>query len=123
MADLHSVEIGEKLTRELLQLSPRPDGIFAFNDPMGIGAMHAITAAGLRIPEEIAVIGAGNLYYSRELRIPLSTIDQQTEQTGERTARLLLSLLEDKTPQQNKTVLIEPRLVVRASTDKSSVLS
>jgi LacI family transcriptional regulator len=90
---------------------------------MGIGAMHAITAAGLRIPEEIAVIGAGNLYYSRELRIPLSTIDQQTEQTGERTARLLLSLLEDKTPQQNKTVLIEPRLVVRASTDKSSVLS
>jgi len=121
MADLHSVEIGEGLTRELLKVSPRPDGIFAFNDPMGIGAIHAITDAGLRVPEDIAVIGAGNLYFSRELRIPLSTIDQQTEQTGERTARLLLSLLASKTPPQSKTILIEPKLVVRASTSKAAV--
>lgn len=121
MADLHSVEIGEELTRQLLAVNPRPDGIFAFNDPMGIGAIHAITAAGLRIPEDVAVIGAGNLYYSHELRIPLSTIDQQTEQTGERTARLLISLLESKTPQPSEKILVEPKLIVRASSDRSGL--
>jgi LacI family transcriptional regulator len=118
-ADVHSIESGEALTRNLLKLNPRPDGIFTFNDPMGIGAIHAIRDAGLRVPEDVAVVGAGNLYYNDELRVPLTTIDQQTEETGERTARLVLSLLESKTPPRNKTVIIEPKLVVRASTQRS----
>lgn len=118
-ADVHSIESGEALTRQLLKLKPRPDGIFTFNDPMGIGAIHAIRDAGLRVPEDIAVVGAGNLYYTEELRIPLTTIDQQTEETGERTAKLVLSLLESKTPQHPRTVLLPPKLIVRASTAKT----
>lgn len=114
-ADVHSIESGQELTRKLLELSPRPDGIFTFNDPMGIGAIHAIRDAGLRVPEDIAVVGAGNLYYSEELRIPISTIDQQTEETGERTAKLVLALLESKSAQKPRSVLIEPKLIVRAS--------
>jgi LacI family transcriptional regulator len=122
-ADIHSIESGEALTRKLLTLKPRPDGIFTFNDPMGIGAIHAIRDAGLRVPEDIAVVGAGNLYYNDELRIPLSTIDQQTEETGERTAKLVLSLLESKTPPRSRSIILEPKLVLRASTGRKPATS
>ncbi len=117
-ADIRSRESGEEMMKHLLGLTPRPDGVFAYNDPMAIGAIHAILATGLRVPEDIAVIGAGNLHYDPELRVPLSSIDQQTEQIGERAARLTLSLLESKARSRNKSVIIEPLLVKRASTDR-----
>lgn len=116
--DVRSGESGAELTKQMLSLNPRPDGIFAYNDPMAIGAVGAIRGAGLRVPEDIAVIGSGNLYYDSELRVPLSSIDQQTEQIGERTARLVLSILEAKRQPRNRSVIIQPQLVVRASTQK-----
>ncbi len=118
MVDVHSSESGATLMKKLLSLGRRPDGVFSYNDPMAIGAIHAILDAGLRVPEDIAVVGSGNLYYDSELRIPLSTIDQQTEQIGHRAARLALSLMESKTPQRGKTVIVQPQLIVRASTDR-----
>jgi LacI family transcriptional regulator len=118
MADVHSRESGQDQMKQLLSLTPRPDGVFAFNDPMAIGAIHAILDAGLRVPEDVAVIGAGNLHYDTELRVPLSSIDQQTELIGERTASLTLSLLESKARPRNKTVIIQPQLVIRASSDR-----
>jgi LacI family transcriptional regulator len=114
--DIHSSESGADLMKRMLSLDPRPDGVFSYNDPMAIGSIGAILDAGLRVPEDIAVIGAGNLYYDTRLRIPLSSIDQQTKQIGEQTARLALSLMESKKPPKNKKVIIQPQLVVRAST-------
>jgi LacI family transcriptional regulator len=118
MADVNSKKSGEDLMTQLLKLSPRPDGVFAFNDPMAIGAIHAILDAGLRVPEDIAVIGSGNLNYDTDLRVPLTSIDQKTELIGQSAARLTMSLLESKTQPRNKTIIIEPQLVVRASTDR-----
>ncbi|WP_420236757.1 LacI family DNA-binding transcriptional regulator [Telmatobacter bradus] len=120
LADAHGIAQGEALTRRLLQVKTPPDGIFTFNDAMAIGAIHALQEAGLRVPEDVAVIGAGNLYYNDELRVPLSTIDQQTTQAGEHTARLVLALLEAKTPPKPRTILLEPRLVARASTRRAA---
>jgi len=120
LADAHGIEQGEELTRQLLTQKPRPDGIFAFNDSMAIGALHVLQAAGLRVPEDVAVIGAGNLYYDKELRVPLSTIDQQTTLAGERTAKLVLALLDAKTPQRSRTVLLEPHLMARKSTERKA---
>jgi LacI family transcriptional regulator len=115
-ADVQSRESGAELMRQMLALDPRPDGVFCYNDPMAIGAIHAILAAGLRIPEDIAVIGSGNLHYDTELRVPLSSIDQRTERIGEQAAKLALSLLESKTQPRSKTVIVKPELVARAST-------
>ncbi len=78
--------------------------------------MKAILDARLKIPEDIAIIGCGNVRYSDCLRVPLSTIDQDCKAMGERAARLALSLLESKTPPQPKTILLESRLIVRDST-------
>jgi len=116
--DVHSRESGAELMRHFLTLSLRPDGVFCYNDPMAIGAIHAILDAGLRVPEDIAVIGCGNLHYDTELHVPLTSIDQQTEQIGKRTGSLTLSLLESKTRPRNKTFILQPQLVIRASTNR-----
>jgi LacI family transcriptional regulator len=116
--DVLRSDSGVELTKLLLDLKPRPDGVYTYNDPMVIGTIEAILDAGLRVPEDVAVIGTGNLYYDTKLRIPLSSIDQHTEQIGERVARLTLSLLESKGRPKNKTVTIQPELVIRASTDR-----
>jgi LacI family transcriptional regulator len=119
--NVHSRESGAKLMKQMLALSSPPDGVFCHNDPMAIGAIHAILGAGLRVPEDIAVIGSGNINYSMELRVPLSSIDQRTELIGERAARLTLSLLESKTQPRPKTVIVQPKLVARASTARVAV--
>ena len=116
--DFQSRESGADSMKALIGLRPRPDGVFCYNDPMAIGAIHSILDAGLRVPGDIAVIGSGNLHYDSELRVPLSSIDQQTDLIGERAARLTLSLLESKTPPRNRTFIIEPKLVIRESTDR-----
>jgi LacI family transcriptional regulator len=118
LVDVQSRESGAYLMHQLLALNPRPDGVFCYNDPMAIGAIHAILDAGLRVPEDIAVIGSGNLHYDAELRIPLSSIDQQTDMIGERAGRLTLSLLESRTHPRKRTIIIQPQLVVRASTER-----
>ncbi|MBS1835911.1 MAG: LacI family DNA-binding transcriptional regulator [Acidobacteria bacterium] len=107
---------GHSAMRQLLTRDPRPDGVFCFNDPGAMGAMIAILEAGLRIPEDIALIGCGNVRYAPFLRVPLSTVDQSAVALGEQAGRLALAHIEAKTPSQPTTVLLEPKLVERAST-------
>lgn len=110
---------GYEAMRKLLRLRPIPDGVFCHNDPRAVGAMKAILEAGLRIPNDIAIIGCGNLRYADSLRVPLSTIDQNSESIGQRAATLAVHLLESKTPPRPKTILLESKLVVRDSTRRS----
>lgn len=111
---------GRKAMRKLLDREPRPDGIFCYNDPTAMGAMNEILDAGLRIPQDIAVIGCGNVHYDASLRVPLSSIDQRSAALGERAARLALDLIESKI-RRPKTILLEPKLVARASTRRDPV--
>jgi LacI family transcriptional regulator len=100
---------------KLLSLSPRPDAVFCYNDPTAMGAMEAIFERGLRIPQDIAIVGCGNVRYAAFLRVPLTTIDQQSEEIGDRSAKLALAQIEAKGAARPKTVLLEPHLVVRQS--------
>lgn len=105
--------------KRLLRLNPRPDGVFCYNDPTAMGAMKAILDAGLAIPDDIAVVGCGNITYSDFLRVPLTTIDQQSESIGENAAALALSLLDKRRIALPRRVLLDPKLVVRASTQRT----
>jgi len=107
---------GYKAMQRLLALNPQPDGVFCYNDPTAMGAMKAVLEAGLRVPEDVAIAGCGNVAYADFLRVPLTSVDQQSDAIGERTARMALALLESGAPSRPKTVLLEPKLVVRAST-------
>jgi LacI family transcriptional regulator len=110
---------GYEAMRQLLKASPRPDGVFCYNDPVAGGAVKAILEAGLRVPEDVAVIGAGNVHYSDLLRVPLSTIDQSSASVGEAAAELLCACMETKTPAAVKRVFIPLRLVVRESSRRA----
>lgn len=110
-----SDQSGYEAMRKLLAASPLPDGVFCYNDPTAMGAMEAIIAHGLRVPEDIAIVGCGNVRYSAFLRVPLTTIDQQSEEIGDRSARLALSQIEAKGSARPKTILLEPNLIVRRS--------
>jgi len=116
--DTHSTDEGERAMLTLLDGKQRPDGVFCFNDPMAVGAMQAIHASGLRIPEDIAVIGCGNLHYGDWLRVPLSTIDQHTALIGKNAGELVLSLIESKQNVRPRSQILSPVLVVRASTSR-----
>lgn len=106
---------GYDATKELLDTRERPDGIFCFNDPIALGAMRAILDAGLRIPEDIAIVGCGNVHYADFLRVPLTSVDQDSSAIGKIAAELALSLVGAKTPTPPRTELLKPKLVVRAS--------
>jgi LacI family transcriptional regulator len=107
---------GYEAMKQLLAIQPRPDGVFCYNDPAAMGAMQAILEAGLRVPQDIAVIGCGNVVYAPFLRVPLSSIDQKSASIGHQAGEMALSLVSTKTPPAPQTVLLEPELVVRSST-------
>ncbi len=100
---------------ELLQLKSVPEAVFCYNDTTAMGAMNAILDAGLRIPEDIALVGCGNVHYAGFLRVPLTSIDQSSELIGENAAAIALDLVESKKPSRPKSVLLQPKLVVRQS--------
>jgi LacI family transcriptional regulator len=109
---------GYEAAKKLLATGPQPDGVFCFNDPSALGVMRAILDAGLRIPQDIAVVGCGNLSYSDFLRVPLSSVDQGSESIGKFAADLALRIARKKDPQRPKSELITPRMVVRASSQR-----
>jgi LacI family transcriptional regulator len=114
-ADEASDATGYEAMNALLAAKRAPDGVFCYNDPTAMGAMQAAIEKGIRIPRDLAFIGSGNVRYAKFLRVPLSTIDQQSEEIGDRAAALALKLIESKTHLKPATVLLTPRLVARES--------
>jgi LacI family transcriptional regulator len=117
-SDEISHERGARAMKALLKLKSCPDGLFCYNDPTAIGAMQAIFEAGLRVPDDIAVIGCGNLHYDAVLRVPLTSIDQQSSKMAEETAGLALALIESKERVRPFSIILDPKLIVRASTQR-----
>jgi LacI family transcriptional regulator len=113
-------EGGYRAMKELVSLKRPPDGVFCYNDPVAAGAIKAALENGLRIPQDVAIIGAGNVHYSDLLRVPLSTIDQGSSTIGETAAKILLHCIGKKTPPPPECVLLPPRLIVRESSCRIS---
>lgn len=112
--DFHA-DSGYELTRMLLDESPMPTAIFACNDLMAIGAMRAIQERGLRIPQNISVVGFDDITLSRYITPPLTTIAQPKYKMGQLALQLLLERINEKKLPTRFPVL-ECELIVRAST-------
>jgi len=106
---------GYHAMRGLLRVNPRLDGVVCFNDAVAVGAVKAILEAGLDVPLDIEVIGAGNLHYSDIPRVPLSTVDLNSRLAGERAAELLLRRLQSPEPLALEQVVIPFELIPRES--------
>lgn len=117
--DVDSHEQGKQAMEILLSRREQPDAVFCYNDPLAIGAMEKILDRGLRVPEDIAVIGCGNLHFDKSLRVALSSIDQQSQLIGKNAGEVLLDIFKSKKPVAARTIVLEPALVARASTLRS----
>lgn len=91
------------------------DGVFAANDMMALGALRAIREAGLRVPQDVAVIGFDNVPFAALSNPSLSTISQPIGQLGEESTSMLIDLLE-QAPAQPMSKILPVELVMREST-------
>lgn len=113
--DCSTPELGYPFTKQLLARNRKFTALFAFNDNSAIGAISAIHEAGLRVPEDISVIGFDDIQAAAYSSPSLTTVRQPLRKMGEIAARTLLSRIEN--PEQSlPEILIEPELVVRRST-------
>lgn len=96
-------ESGSAALRELLTQPERPDAVFAVSDVLAVGVIHAALEAGLRVPEDLAVVGFDGINFTSSLNPPLTTIEQPMNRMGARSVQLLLQRIR----QPNSSVIHE----------------
>ncbi|MCJ8008682.1 LacI family DNA-binding transcriptional regulator [Lederbergia wuyishanensis] len=111
----YGMEKAIEATLELLQTNPEIDGIFAANDTTAIGAMKAAHQIGLRIPEDISIIGFDGIALSKSTIPELTTVAQPIYEIGKKAASLLVQLIDGNSIQQNLFTL-DVKLIERHST-------
>ena len=108
-----SIRTGKELTPKLLD--KQVTAIFGFNDMIAVGAYQACVSRGLRIPEDISIVGYDDIVLSEIPDRPLTTIHQPTELLAKESVELLLQLM-DAPNHHKKDIILQPRLVIREST-------
>lgn len=108
------IENGRAAVQSMLALNRRPTGCVCLNDLTALGAMEAIRDAGLRVPEDMSVIGFDNISYSALSTPKLTTIDQHAGRMGELAMQMMIDQLRDPNTAQS-AIELEPNLIKRAS--------
>jgi LacI family transcriptional regulator len=99
----------------LLKSHKQTDAIITMNDVMALGALRAMTECGIRIPGTMSLAGYDNVIYSSIATIPITTVEQDVEAMAAAAVDMLLGM----TPEDwnnHRTVMLQPRLIVREST-------
>jgi DNA-binding LacI/PurR family transcriptional regulator len=104
---------GYAAARRLLEVPNRPSGIFAANDRMALGAMAAVSDLGLRVPEDVAIVGFDDVPMSGYLRPSLTTVSVAAQELGTRAMEVLLKDINGQAALRR--VRVKTRLVVRDS--------
>lgn len=112
--DFHH-EAGHRVGRELLRLPERPTAVFTGNDLQALGLYEAARELGLRIPEDVSVVGFDDLRLTRWVAPPLTTVRQPLEQMAESAAGMVLQLGRGEAPSVTR-IELATRLVLRSST-------
>ena len=118
--DIPSPEIGYIAAQKILSNKKPFTALFAFNDISAIGAIRAIQEAGLRVPEDVSVLGFDDVYAAAFHNPALTTIRQPLFEMGSLAAQTLLARISKKQPENvekiPETLTVEPKLIVRQST-------
>lgn len=99
----------------LLELRERPTAVFAANDSMAVGALSAFRESGIRVPEDVALVGFDDVPIARYVSPPLSSVHVDLERFGERAVELLVESLKDPTGHVPRHEVVGTRLVIRGS--------
>ncbi|NUQ19824.1 MAG: LacI family DNA-binding transcriptional regulator [Gemmatimonadaceae bacterium] len=106
---------GYHAAKHLLSMSPRPDALFAANDSMAIGAISALREAGVRVPEDVAVVGFDDIPIARYILPALSTVRVDIAKLGARAVKVLLHAVGHRNEHTRVRETFATELVVRAS--------
>ncbi len=112
---LEDLEAGPETLRRLLARKHKPTAIFAGNDRIALIVMKRLNELGVRVPEDISLVGFDNLNYTEHLQVPLTTVDQPKDLLGRRASELLFERMEQGAALPPRREVYQPRLVIRAS--------
>ncbi len=109
---------GREIGRALLArpAANRPDAVFAVNDLLALGILQVLVLGGVRVPEDVALVGYDDIEFGEASIIPLTTIRAPHEGFGFAAVDLLVNEMADEPTDAPKQVVFQPELVVRAST-------
>lgn len=112
----NGAEDGEKLAHRLLEdKTPLPRSLFVSHDAIAYGMMKRFARAGIRVPDDLAVIGFGDLIPQRFITTDLTTLDQPGYEKGKKAGQLLVERLQGTAGPEPRNLLLDPPLVVRKS--------
>lgn len=111
-------EGGITASEEILKMKKRPDGIFSSNDTAAVACIRELKAAGLRVPEDIAVVGFNNDPISRVIEPNLTTIHYPGLEIGEQAATTLIQQLKNRAGHQLNRIMLNHELIIRKSSVK-----
>jgi len=96
-------------------LAQKPDAVFVANDNMAVGAMRAITQAGLNVPEDVALVGFDDMPVAAQLQPALTTVRQPKRRAGAAAATMLLDLIQNPDREKSHYLMLPTELIVRKS--------
>ncbi|HLQ12455.1 MAG TPA: LacI family DNA-binding transcriptional regulator [Steroidobacteraceae bacterium] len=108
-------ESGYLAGRQIAAATPRPDAVFAGNDMMAIGCLFALTEAGVRVPQDIALAGFDDIPIARFVTPPLTTVRAQTTELGRQALEELVRAVEQPDSVRRARHTLSTTLVIRAS--------
>jgi LacI family transcriptional regulator len=119
-----SAASGVTALRQLIESFPGMDAIFVANDQMALGVLQEAHRQGIRIPQDLAVVGYDNIPEAAYFWPPLTSVQQDQRELGAMAVKTLIRLIEPNDEEQMETtpepVVVEPTLVIRESSRKSS---
>jgi LacI family transcriptional regulator len=93
----------------------RPDAVFAANDLLALGLMQSLLRAGIRLPDDIAIVGYDDIDYAASAIVPLSTIRQPQQELAREAVRLVLDEAANGAAHRHENLRLAPQLVIRES--------
>jgi LacI family transcriptional regulator len=112
-----TVTSGRDAGSRLLGLADRPTAVFCVNDLVALGVLQAMFAAGVRVPQEMSIVGYDDIEFAAAAAVPLTSVRQPAFRMGRTAAELLIEETgEDRAKHHHRPVVFQPELVVRGST-------
>ena len=109
---------GEEVARQIMEMRQGPDGLFFANDLCAAVCMKCLKAAGIKVPEDIAIVGFNNDTISRLIEPQLTTVNYTGTEMGEIAATSLLAQLSGRSEQSDHTIILKSQLMIRGSSTK-----